>query len=467
MASVAIPMVAGFAAQKLATDALGLDPRLGAVLGMAAGAGAGSLASGAGGLSGLFGNSAGAAGAANAASSSGGLLGGGNFTSVAGGGGQNFIQNAIGRQFPLSDFGSAATGLKSTLAPNLAPPIFNPGAAVTGGGVGNVAQSFGLSQGFDPMMSNPQAAMGEFGRGFTGAQNMAPNPYIDGTPASMYDMGPGTQIFSPDPGAAMSTGQMAGSSYTPEPIDPATFEPTGRSFYDPQAGPAGYARRAETMGMDQAPLGGYSSDYGVNNLGINIGGMPASPPDVWPSQQMYAPDDLNDDVPWGVNSQDFTEAGSGSTIRFGDGPDSADELTESFLDDLNKGYTTSQAAYNHRPEAQLDTPVPPQVGEYNFRPEAQESSPAPGTGSELQEGIEDLEEGKEKWWDKTENQRFLMEAASILMSPKSKKPVSRKGGGGGGRGPSASPYTGGAGPQPKVMFAMGGGGGSYKPQAIT
>ncbi len=43
MASVAIPMVAGFAAQKLATDVLGVDPKMAAVLGMAAGGGAGEV----------------------------------------------------------------------------------------------------------------------------------------------------------------------------------------------------------------------------------------------------------------------------------------------------------------------------------------------------------------------------------------------------------------------------------------
>lgn len=459
MASVAIPMVAGFAAQKLATDVLGVDPRLAAVLGMAAGAGAGGLAGGAGGS--LFGNSAGAAGAANAAGSSGGLLGGGNLTSVAGGGGQNFIQNAIGRQFPLSDFGSAATGLKSTIAPNLAGPVFNPGAAVAGGGVGDVAQSFGLSQGFDPLMANPQAAMGEFGRGFTGAQNMASNPYIDGTPASMYDMGPGTQIFSPDPGAA-----------SPAPLDPATFEPTGRSFYDPQAGRAGQARLAQQTGINNVPIGGYSNDYGVNNLGIDLKDFDwnSGPPKTWPSQQGYAPDDLDayaTQEPWGVNPANFTGAESSSTLGFGNKEvESAGDFAEEYLNELDKGFTAREASQNALSKEKAGTPVQDSQYALDRHPESMEASPAPGTGSDVQEGIDELAEGKEKWWDKTENQRFLMEAAGILLSPKPKKPAPKRGGGGGG-GPTASAYTGGAGPQPKILFTMGDGGGSYKPQAIT
>ena len=63
MASVAIPMVAGFAAQKLATDVLGVDPKMASVLGMAAGGGASAWQAGGGSLSSIFGPQAGSAAA--------------------------------------------------------------------------------------------------------------------------------------------------------------------------------------------------------------------------------------------------------------------------------------------------------------------------------------------------------------------------------------------------------------------
>lgn len=75
----------------------------------------------------------------------------------------------------------------------------------------------------------------------------------------------------------------------------------------------------------------------------------------------------------------------------------------------------------------------------------------------IKESLDDLIDGPEKtsWWDKAENQQFLMQAASILLSDDIEEQQVSSGGGGGGGPPSPGVYSGGSSPAPKVVFGMG------------
>ena len=73
---------------------------------------------------------------------------------------------------------------------------------------------------------------------------------------------------------------------------------------------------------------------------------------------------------------------------------------------------------------------------------------------EIQKEVEELSEDKPSWWDKAENQQFLMQAASILLSDDIEEQQVSSGGGGGGP-PSPGVYSGGSSPAPKVVFGMG------------
>ena len=217
MASVAIPMVAGFAAQKLATDVLGVDPKIAAILGMAAGGGAGAWASGGGSFGSLFGNTAGSAAAGQGAST----IGQNMFGQTAGmagmspkvGGGLLSAAGTTGGAVPASlGYNAHAAGqhgmdmFASSVNPHagLAPNAFtqNPYVPIDAGGFTGGAVNPSTFTGFNQPMSaaynSPQT--------FTGVND--PSVIADmGT-----DMGNG---YAGTPYTPMQLGGVTGSADAP------------------------------------------------------------------------------------------------------------------------------------------------------------------------------------------------------------------------------------------------------------
>ena len=84
-------------------------------------------------------------------------------------------------------------------------------------------------------------------------------------------------------------------------------------------------------------------------------------------------------------------------------------------------------------------------------------SAAERQSDKISKSLDELIDGEDKpsWWDKAENQQFLMQAASILLSDDIEEQQVSSGGGGGGGPPSPGVYSGGSSPAPKVVFGMG------------
>jgi hypothetical protein len=178
-ASILLSTVASKVVPQFAMKKLGMNPTQAALLGMAAGFGAGAYGAG------VFGSAGAAAG-----STAPGVLAGSASNAGA-------VYDAFGNLAGSSSFVPSTAYTAQTFAANV-PSAITPYSQSLGGSV-----------------YGPQHAMGEIGRGFSGAQNMAPNPYIgDITPASMYDIG--TPYLSPQAGASMSTPQIAHSVYNPK-----------------------------------------------------------------------------------------------------------------------------------------------------------------------------------------------------------------------------------------------------------
>ena len=113
----------------------------------------------------------------------------------------------------------------------------------------------------------------------------------------------------------------------------------------------------------------------------------------------------------------------------------------------------------------------PQVSQSvaNTQPNPYNPGPAEATGQPpvavqaveqsevINDALNDLSKGDDSpsWWDKAENQQFLMQAASILLSDDIEEQQVSRGGGGGGGPPSPGTYSGGSSPAPKVVFGMG------------
>ena len=532
MASVAIPMVAGFAAQKLATDVLGVDPKMAAVLGMAAGGGAGAWASGGGSLGSLFGNTAGSA--------------------VAGQGASTIGQNMFGQ-----------TAGMAGMSPKVGGGLLSA-AGTTGGAI--QPQTFtGFSQPMSAAYNSPQTFTGvnapfssmASGNGYAGNPYMpieaSNNPYISpyvgnaDAPADLMQMnaamndpsvigdmqgGMGDYNFRPE--------SQGGVSYRPSPVDASgmpfteydTMSQTPIGNFDQVAQPGTASNvGADRMGQTNYVYPNNSNAYNTSNISnsgrsmYDRSGYPVDPslrrnygvskygkPN--PEAGNLNLDNLNyqadDDM---YTAQLFREGNtvSGSSVA-NDIPDFinkdallAAEMPGNQLDTL--GY--------ERATASLNSPTtPPQYPEYdayarashgmdeyamqavaNTQPQPKPSTynpgPAEATGvppldpeyqqqvvdivdqsQELTEAVEALSEGDDKvrWWDKAENQQFLMQAASILLSDDIEEQQVSSGGGGGGGPPSPGVYSGGSSPAPKVVFGMGGYNGQgqqgYNPREI-
>lgn len=123
--------------------------------------------------------------------------------------GLNSLSGASVGNTPLIGVGTEVNGASgSTYSPT---PDYNPAAVES--------QVMGAGAPPAPVQA-PSGAMGEAGRTLPVAQNTSPNPYVDGTPSSMFDydsIEPATaasniQRAYEDAGARMSTGQLARSA---------------------------------------------------------------------------------------------------------------------------------------------------------------------------------------------------------------------------------------------------------------
>ena len=563
MASVAIPMVAGFAAQKLATDVLGVDPKMAAILGMAAGGGAGAWASGGGSFGSLFGNTAGSAAAGQGASTIGqnmfgqtaGMAGmspkvGGGLLSAAGTTGgavpASLGYDAMASMTPGMDmFAGSAVNPHAGLAPNAFTQTF-------GSGMPNYAAQSGAA------MQNPEAAMmaarynaGQ--QGYSGYSNpyLGPNVGNADAPARLaqysdvdlmggqgYQMNPQMNLQMPDMSGPQMNPQMNTQmpSFAPSQYDqmasmyPGMDDPS--LYMNTSATTTPLPNRPEIPSQNYNPINpNYQADDDMYTAQLFRDGNTVSGSSV-----------ANDSTSWNVaDDLDYAELGGGGDSISTD-YEYRKYLADKTLSEKGLSYSDMAATnptqgqmipesaknwnpstpeydayarashgmdeyamndpYNFRPESQANDP-------YNFRPESQSvaesqavanTQPNPAeTGGKvsdwinqsgttradrmqreaairqsevIKESLDDLIDGPEKtsWWDKAENQQFLMQAASILLSDDIEEQQVSSGGGGGGGAPSPGVYSGGSSPAPKVVFGMGGYNGQgqqgYNPREI-
>ena len=496
MASVAIPMVAGFAAQKLAKDVLGVDPKMAAILGMAAGGGAGAWASGGGSFGSLFGNTAGSAAAGQGAST----IGQNMFGQTAGmagmspkvGGGLISAAGTTGGAVPASlGYNAHAAGqhgmdmFASSVNPHagLASNAFtqNPYVPIEAGGFtgsadapaqflpNNSPQTFtGVNAPFSSMASGngyagtpytPMQSGGVTGSAdaparlaqysnvdLMGGQGSIPTEY-----ERMASMQPGMDMFAPsqyDQMASMYPGMDDPSLYmntsattTPLPNRP---EIPSQPFYDGNQN--------------------WNADEDMYTSQLFRDGNTASGNSVADSTSWDMADDL-----------DYAELGGGGDSIYKD-MEYQKWLNDKTLEEQGLSY----ADMAREPIANFD-PVDQAIA--NTRPNPYNPGPAEATGTppidnqkvieqsnEIQQQVNDLAKDKPSWWDKAENQQFLMQAASILLSDDIEEQQVSSGGGGGGGPPSPGVYSGGSSPAPKVVFGMGGYNGQgqqgYNPREI-
>lgn len=499
MASVAIPMVAGFAAQKLATDVLGVDPKMAAILGMAAGGGAGAWASGGGSLGSLFGNTAGSAVAAPGAST----IGQNMFGQTAGmagmspkvGGGLISAAGTTAGAVPASlGYNAHAAGqhgmdmFASSVNPHagLASNAFtqNPYVPIEAGGFtgsadapaqffpNNSPQTFtGVNAPFSSMASGNGYAGTPYSPmqsgGLTGSADsparLAQYSDVDlmggqGSIPTQYDrmasMQPGMDMFAPsqyDQMASMYPGMDDPSMYmnTSEQLTPLPSRPEIPSQnYNPmnqnyQADEDIYTAQLFNNGntVSGNSVASINTD-GINMDAVRAAEMPGGQLDTLGYERATA--SLNSPT----TPPQYPEYDA--YARATHGMDSYSMPQSQAVANTQPKPTPN--AYNPGPAEA--TGVPPTKG-YNFRPESQ--GDAIEYSKELTEAVQDLSEGDDKvsWWEKSENQQFLMQAAKILMSDDIEEQQVSSGGGGGGGPPSPGVYSGGSSPAPKVVFGMG------------
>ena len=492
MASVAIPMVAGFAAQKLATDVLGVDPKMAAVLGMAAGGGASAWQSGGGSFGSLFGSQAGSSAGQNMFGQSAGMagmspkVGGGGLLSAAGttAGAVN-PQTFTGFNQPMS----AAYNSPQTFTGVNAP--FS--SMASGNGYAGTPYTPMQSGGFTGSADAP-ADIGYF------ANPVKPNPYIG---ANVGNADAPAQLFQTNPPILQMDTQM--NTQMPDFSVP-RMNPQMNTEINPQMfAPSQYDQMASMYpGMDDPSM--YMNTSATTTPLPNRPEIPSQNYD--PINQNYQADD---DM---YTAQLFRD---GNTV-------SGSGVAEEIPDFINKdalrlaempGNQLDTLGYE-RATASLNSPTtPPQYPEYdayarathgmdeyamneydmmarepianfpqvdqaiaNTRPNPAEVggntsdwSKQSGTtradrmrdsaverqSDKISKSLDELTEGDDKprWWDKSENQQFLMQAAKILLSDDIEEQQVSSGGGGGGGPPSPGVYSGGSSPAPKVVFGMG------------
>lgn len=495
MASVAIPMVAGFAAQKLATDVLGVDPKMAAVLGMAAGGGASAWQAGGGSLGSIFGSQAGSAATPsigqNMFGQTAGMAGmspkvGGGLLSAAGttGGAVN-PSTFTGFNQPMS----AAYNSPQTFTGVNAPfSSMASGNGYAGTPYSPIDNSFNPYLG--PNVGNADAPADLFQT--NASTNFRPNPYIGANvgnadaPADLFQTN--APILQMDTQMNTQMPNFSGPQMNPQmntEINPQMFAP---SQYDQMA--------SMYPGMDDPSL--------YMNTSATTTPLPNRP--EIPSQN-YNPTNPNYQADEDMYTAQLFRDGntvSGSGVA-GDIPDFINEDALRLAE--MRGGQLDTLGYE-RATASLNSPTtPPQYPEYdaytrathgmdgyvmneydmmarepianfpqvdqaiaNTMPNPYNPGPAEATGTppidpvsnetvrkksdEIQKEVEELSEDKPSWWDKAENQQFLMQAASILLSDDIEEQQVSSGGGGGGP-PSPGVYSGGSSPAPKVVFGMG------------
>ena len=519
MASVAIPMVAGFAAQKLATDVLGVDPKMAAVLGMAAGGGASAWQAGGGSLGSIFGSQAGSAATPsigqNMFGQTAGMAGmspkvGGGLISAAGttGGAVN-PSTFTGFNQPMS----AAYNSPQTFTGVNAPfSSMASGNGYAGTPYSPIDNSFNPYLG--PNVGNADAPADLFQT--NASTNFRPNPYIGANvgnadaPADLFQTN--APILQMDTQMNTQMPNFSGPQMNPQmntEINPQMFAPNvgadrmGQTNYVyPNNSNAYNTSNISNSGRSMYNRSGYPVDpalrrnYGVPKYGQErLGEVPIDPNDL----NYQADEDM-------YTAQLFRDGNtvSGSGVA-GDIPDFINEDALRLAE--MRGGQLDTLGYE-RATASLNSPTtPPQYPEYdaytrathgmdgyvmneydmmarepianfpqvdqaiaNTMPNPYNPGPAEATGTppidpvsnetvrkksdEIQKEVEELSEDKPSWWDKAENQQFLMQAASILLSDDIEEQQVSSGGGGGGP-PSPGVYSGGSSPAPKVVFGMG------------
>ena len=477
MASVAIPMVAGFAAQKLATDVLGVDPKMAAILGMAAGGGAGAWASGGGSFGSLFGSQAGSAAAGQGAST----IGQNMFGQTAGMAG---MSPKVGGGLNGMDMFASSVNPHAGLASNAFTQ--NPYVPIEAGGFTGSAdapadlfQTNAPINGYNQMASMPAETYGMDQYKLTDMSQVGSSTRAQ----ELYNRNLNNDLDL----------MMQGNSYS----DMASGQPGMDMF-----GPSQYDQMASTYpGMDDPSM--------YMNTSEQLTPLPSRP--EIPSQN-YDPINQNYQADEDIYTSQLFNSGntvSGNSVASintdGINMDAirAAEMPGGQLDTL--GY--------ERATASLNSPTtPPQYNEYdayarathgmdsysmpqsqavantqpNPKPNAYNPGPAEAGGNVsdwikqsgttradrvqrdaalrqsevIKQSFDEMiggSEGAEKtsWWEKSENQQFLMQAAKILMSDDIEEQQVSSGGGGGGGPPSPGVYSGGSSPAPKVVFGMG------------
>lgn len=507
MASVAIPMVAGFAAQKLATDVLGVDPKMAAILGMAAGGGAGAWASGGGSFGSLFGNTAGSAVAGQGAST----IGQNMFGQTAGmagmspkvGGGLISAAGTTGGAVPASlGYNAHAAGqhgmdmFASSVNPHagLASNAFtqNPYVPIEAGGFtgsadapaqffpNNSPQTFtGVNAPFSSMASgngyagtpySPMQSGGLTGSAdsparlaqysdvdLMGGQGSIPNQY-----ERMASMQPGMDMFAPsqyDQMASMYPGMDDPSMYmntseqlTPLPSRPEipsqNYNPTNQNY---QADEDIYTAQLFNNGNTVSG----NSVASINTDGINMDAVRAA------EMQGGQLDTLGyERATASLNSPttppQYPEYDAYARATHG-------------MDSYSMPESQAVANTQPNPTPNAYNPGPAEAGgnvsdwikqSGTTRADRAQRDAALRQSEVIKQSFDEMiggSEGAEKtsWWEKSENQQFLMQAAKILMSDDIEEQQVSSGGGGGGGPPSPGVYSGGSSPAPKVVFGMG------------
>ncbi len=509
MASVAIPMVAGFAAQKLATDVLGVDPKMAAVLGMAAGGGASAWQAGGGSLGSLFGNTAG-----SAAGSAAPTIGQNMFGQTAGmagmspkvGGGLISAAGTTAGAVPASlGYNAHAAGthgmdmFASSVNPHagLASNAFtqNPYVPIEAGGFtgsadapaqffpNNSPQTFtGVNAPFSSMASGngyagtpytPMQSGGVTGSAdaparlaqysnvdLMGGQGSIPTEY-----ERMASMQPGMDMFAPsqyDQMASMYPGMDDPSLYmntsattTPLPNRPEipsqNYNPINQNYqadedmYTAQLFRDGNTVRGSGV-AEEIP------DF-INKDALRLAEMPGNQLDTLGYERATA--SLNSPT----TPPQYPEYDAYARATHGMDEYAMNEYDMMAREPIANFPQVDQAIANTRPN-------PAEVGgntsdwskqSGTTRADRMRDSAVERQSDKISKSLDELIDGEDKpsWWDKAENQQFLMQAASILLSDDIEEQQVSSGGGGGGGPPSPGVYSGGSSPAPKVVFGMG------------
>ncbi len=511
MASVAIPMVAGFAAQKLATDVLGVDPKMAAVLGMAAGGGAGAWASGGGSFGSLFGNTAGAASAGSAAPT----IGQNMFGQTAGmagmspkvGGGLISAAGTTAGAVPASlgyNAHAAGTHGMDMFASSVNPQTFTgvnaPFSSMASGNGYAGTPYTPIDNSFNPYLgpnvgnADAPADIGYF------ANPVKPNPYIG---ANVGNADAPAQLFQTNPPILQMDTQMntqmpdfSGPRMNPQmntEINPQMFAPSQydqmASMYPGMDDPSMYMNtsatttplpnRPEIPSQNYDPInqnyqadddmytaqlfrdGNTVSGSGVaeeipdfiNKDALRLAEMPGNQLDTLGYERATASLNSPTTPPQYPEYDAYARATHGMDDYAQSNITRADRMRNSNLPQVD------QAIANTRPNP---TEVGGNTSDWSkqsgtTRADRMRDSAVERQSDKISKSLDELTEGDDKprWWDKSENQQFLMQAAKILLSDDIEEQQVSSGGGGGGGPPSPGVYSGGSSPAPKVVFGMG------------